>query len=51
MREDRGAAPRTSGSEAVASNQGEEKTMTYTLTEVRGPVGIVVLDNPARRMR
>jgi methylmalonyl-CoA decarboxylase len=23
--------------------------MTYTLTEVRGPVGIVVLDNPARR--
>ena len=23
--------------------------MTYTLTEVRGPVGIVVLNNPARR--
>ncbi len=23
--------------------------MTYTLTEVKGPVGIVVLDNPARR--
>jgi methylmalonyl-CoA decarboxylase len=35
--------------EAVASNRGEEITMTYTLTEVRGPVGIVVLNNPARR--
>ena len=37
------------GFEAVASNRGEEITMTYTLTEVRGPVGIVVLNNPARR--
>ena len=37
------------GFEAVASNRGEEIIMTYTLTEVRGPVGIVVLNSPAKR--
>ena len=40
---------RTSASRPSPRTRGEEITMTYTLTEVRGPVGIVVLNNPARR--